>query len=330
MAIAYTKTWSFGSNAHAYNGDPAYDDYIFYRRANYHVKDAFVQAGWTVEGSHNGDGTLNNNNQVDSWTSAQAVDRVSNDVWVHLKSPGVGTYEIIVGVGYSAANTNASAIRILLSPSAGFGSVNGGADGTTTAAPTATDQYDLYSYTASNTTIGLHSYGVYVAASTDGKNTRLMMKQGNEISWWVGLETVDDPRSDLDGGRAWTVRTLVGGPTPVENEMDDVYNTTALYYGDVSGTRRTFYIGAQGYASSLSQLLLRAENNGQFPVTPVDLYNNTTAEKGYMGTIPDLYWGLEGHYSVGLGDSVGGPIKWFSGGTIITPWDENEPLPKVH
>ena len=60
-------------------------------------------------------------------------------------------------------------------------------------------------------------------------------------------------------------------------------------------------------------------------VSPCDLYLNTLGVEDFIGTVPDLYWTPAGLYGKYIGDTVGGDMNWFTGGTLMLPWDKLQP-----
>lgn len=328
MALAATKTWSFYSTKYAYEEDGSLAMRTFY----YELKEMFKSMGWTVEGGRSVSQGLHNNDQVDVWPTVGDATHVSGDIWMHMKSPAPLTFEVAFGAFYSSGDNQMLRMSFVVSHSAGFGTVNGGADGTTTAFPTATDQQIIQDDTDTSPSIPDNvGFSIYGAKTSDNKNHRIMTYHNRVASGFYSFETVDNPHANLDNnGQVFTVRRDELITSPSNTIMDQDFYTSALYYGRVSGTNRSFYLGTVGYANLGLQSIFRVKSDNKMRVHPTDIYNNTVGEKGYYGTVPDLYYGSNNHYSVLLGDTVGGSANWISGGSLVTPWNPTEPLPRIY
>jgi len=340
MALAYTKTWSFEKYLYAYEQDVD----IMNRHWYFGLKDTLVRLGWEVRGGLSLDVGLEHNTAeafgaysgADPWPTYIEADKKSNsDIYIIMRSPcGL---EICFGANYSSDPSYNYQMFAYLSIDSGFGSANGGTNGTSGASavpPTASDMQTIYAHNSGTDTNGINSgatFSIYGAQSADGLHTRLVIKRLRGINLWLALDHLDNAHANLDhGGRVLAFRST-NGDEQANSVMNNDYYTTPLYYGRVSGVNRTLYAGTSGYANLGHQSLNIVQQDNKMVVAPVDLYNNTLGEKGYYGTVPDLYWGNNNHFMQLLGDSVGGLPKWFSGGSIISPWDSvtPEPLPRV-
>jgi hypothetical protein len=327
MALTADKTWSFFSFNWAYTGST----YTSMRAYMYNLKEMFVSMGWTVEGGRSPSGGLHNNDQVDVWPTEATASHTS-DTWMHLKAPAPLEFEIVFGAFYSSNDGESRRLSVNVSHSDGFGAVNGSSDGTTTAFPNALDQQVIQddTNTTESTPYGM-SFNIYGSKTSDNKNHRIMCYHRRVCSSFFSFETLDNPHANLDNnGQMFAVRRSKTTDTPSTTVMDQDYYTSALYYGRVSGVNRSFYLGTVGYANLGMQSHLPVLQDNKIRVHPTDLYNNTIGIKGYYGTIPDLYYGSNGHYTVLLGDTVGGAANWMSGGSVVTPWDPTEPLARIY
>lgn len=333
MALAATKTWSFFSDVQAY-GDVTGDTY--YARWMFDLKELLVSMGWTVRGGYSGNtNTLYHNDGAnnDPWpTYLDARKGISSrDTYIIIRAPTDLGQEICYGSNYSSASSYTNRVFFYSSQSGYFGATESGADGSTTAPPTAADGVGWYGHNSNTTTIPTQGTYTFIGAKTsDNKHHRIFCQTNRVISSMFFFEHLNNPHADLDnGGRVASVR-LSNIYDSNDTVMDSDSYTSALYQGKVSGVNRSFYAGAGGYSNNGVQNLTRPRADDKVVCTPIDLYNNTTNEQGYYGTIPDLYWGNAGLYGQLLGDSVGGAANWFSGGSVVTPWDPAEPLPRVY
>ena len=352
MALAYTKAgWNFEKYLYAY----AQSVELGQRNWWFGFKDTLVRLGWEVRGGYSSTGGLAHNTaeafgawgaapaQSDPWATVNDCNRTGgNDMYIILRSPT--GFEICMGSNYTTQATYMFFTFMYISHNDGFGAVNGGVDGTgggNSVIPTATDRQTIYvgDTNGVNNDMDVGStFSIYGAQSTDNNSTRLVIQKSRGIHVWFSFEHLDNPHANLDnGGRVFAYR-VVNSEEPINSPMSNVFYTSALYYGRVAGINRTLYTGTSGYANLGHQSLNIVQADNKMVVAPMDLYNNTLGEKGYYGTIPDLYYGNNEHYMVLLGDSVGGPPNWFSGGSIVSPWDGDilnaganpEPLPRVH
>jgi hypothetical protein len=330
MALATEKTWQFTSQIYPYLGN-ANDTS---RYMVWGIKDILVTMGWTVEGGYSTTTGLNNNNQTDPWPAYTDYTRSSSDLWVHMKAPatfGGGNMEIVFGVTYSSTNTYLSRFGITVSHSAGFGTANGGSNGSSSAFPTATDQQQIYDENSSSQRwLEGYTRSLYGSWTTDGKNFRIICKNARVIDSFWSFETLNNPAASLNNDTVCSFRFEPQVADPGFSVMEGDYFTSAHYRGRTDGTtNRSFYLGTLGYANAGMHALGRVYGDNKMQLTACDVYNNGTGVEGYMGTIPDMYYGKNAHYGVLLGDTVGGPANWFSGGSIVVPWDPTEPLPRV-
>lgn len=343
MALAYTKAgWNFEKYLYAYEQNLTRMKQHWY----WGFKDVLVSLGWTVRGGytlaqglHHNDGT-----NVDPWVVPTDLTKANQDFYIIMRGPqGLGDAEICFGCNVSNSDTWWRSMFFYVSHNSGgtggFGATYGGANGTSGSSsvpPTALDAQTIFVHNSTTATTSIDSsdtFSIYGAVSADAKETRLVIQHGNVVNLFFGLSHLNNPHPNLDNtGRAFTLRTSTNIATPSNTVMDNDFYTSALYYGRVAGINRTLYAGTSGYANLGHQSLNIVQQDAKMVVAPMDMYNNTLGEKGYYGTIPDMYWGNNAHEMQLLGDTVGGAPNWFSGGSIISPWDgvTPEPLPRVH
>ena len=333
MALAAVKTWQFTSRIYPYLNSTQQ------MQRDYHhgLKDILVEMGWTVEGGRTVANGLHNNDQVDVYPTNGSGDFGTGDVWMHLKAPVASPIEAEIAYGSTFSTgspDNMYRMNRYISTSAGFGTANaGGTDGTTSTGPQSILQNVYISWGSSTTTVNQSTtLSMYGAWTTDNEHYRIMMVNEHVIADWLTFDVLANPRADLLDGAAVHNWRHAGGNTTTPNAsvQDNDFYTSALYKGNVNGVIRSLYLGTPGYANAGLQSHNDVLVDQKMIVHPCDVYNNTSGSKGYMGTIPDLYYGNNNQFGVLLGDSVGGAANWWSGGSIITPWDPNEPRPRVH
>jgi len=301
------------------------------------IKTVLLAMGWTVRGGYSTSAGMNHNDgsNVDVWPTWQDAVRVgSNDSWIIMRGPAALGFEVCFGENHFSAGES----FFLVSQAGFFGASESGADGTGTGAsttpPTASDRVDWFpqeSFTSMMPTTGI-TYAVFGMWSNDNKSHRLLVQNEQNIGFWLSCEHLDNPHPNLDdGGRIHSMRATESIVTS-GSVMDNNYYTSTLYQGRVSGIARALYVGTSGYANLGHPSLNIVQQDDKMVVAPMDIYNNTLGEKGYYGTIPDMYYGNNSHFMQLLGDSVGGAPNWFSGGSIVSPWDGVTPerLPRNH
>ena len=330
MALAHAKTWTFYKQETVYNGSSDNMERAWW----FGLKNLLFAMGWTAEGGRSASIGLHNNDQVDVWPTLASITRASGDMWANWKAPvALGGIEIVISSLYSSGDTYLNRMGMGLSHEAGYGTVNGGTNGTTTAVPTATDNVTIQSHNVSSQTIptgGGNTQTWYGAVSADGKSHRIWHQQGHTISAFLIFDHLTNPHVNLDnGGRVMGGRFTTNTTTPSNSVLDNDWYTSALIRGRVSGINRNLYIGTHGYANLGHQSLRSVRADRKMVVSPCDIYNSTLDERGYYGTIADLYWGNNGHYTVLVGDTVGAVPQWISGGGLILPWDGTEQRPRT-
>lgn len=134
----------------------------------------------TVIGSS--DGSTSGMDATDRWS---AYTNLVQNSWIVLQDAQVNPkFQIcfhLTGTGW-VTNVAAATVQITVSRLAGFGTANGGTDGTTSARPTATDE-DAKTGAALSTSATNVARRFYVWRSTDGQVTRAAFRNATAGSW---------------------------------------------------------------------------------------------------------------------------------------------------
>jgi hypothetical protein len=339
MALAHSTTFNF------YNAERPYDgsSYTVYNSFHlYHVKEAFKAAGWTVIGSYNGDtaGTVSNDGTTtplvagtDNWTSETIVYNDSGRRWwIVMQCPAaMGKVQICIAANYTGTS-NQNYWNLWSSHTGGFLAANGGTDGTNVNPPTASDQYQHIAVFRPVSNDPDRVIGVYCAYSTDGKQIFLFGREGSSNTLFMSACVLDSAAAALDDSVVYFFEcsNAIQSDDPTNTKMDNGdHYTSAQWIGRVSGTLRAFYLGGRGWNNVGIQSQVTIGTDKKAIIGPCELYASTVGVRGYYGTIPDMYWVSNNYFNQGFGDSVGGPINWYCGGSLLVPWDSTEPLPRI-
>jgi hypothetical protein len=338
MALAHSKTYNFYNDSQAYQGS----SYVTGTRFQlHHIKMSFLAAGWTIIGSYSG---RNADTPSNDGTTTPLV--AGTDVWgaiynlyndsgkryyiVFQCPPEMGKLHVCIAANY-AGTSNQNYLNVYTSKSGSFCAGNGGVDGTNTARPTAPDEYNHMTTRRLVSNDPDRQISVHCAYSTDGTQFFLYTKEGPAVTCFWSACVLDSAPAELDDGLVYFFEAsdAIQTTDPSQTVMDNAdHYTSAQWIGSVSGVLRSMYLGGRGWNNVGIQSQIKVPNDRKTVVGPCELYISTTTLRGYYGTIPDMYWGPNGLFNQGFGDAVGGPINWYSGGSLIVPWDFNEPLPR--
>lgn len=156
---------------------------VLCKNALFQIKTAFTTFNsnpWTVAGSSNS--TAAGMDATDRWSStADLTYRASTGTafsWVVLNQPQINpNFQVLFGMdNTSASDASRFDLYISVSPSAGFGSVASGTNGSTTALPTAVDEHVLNTTTSTwyGGTVPSNASMLTCISSTDGECTRVI------------------------------------------------------------------------------------------------------------------------------------------------------------
>lgn len=294
---------------------------------------------WTTTGSCDGSGgagSFGNNDNVDRWvTSANLIwaAAASNHSWHVLQQTGIAAkFQVCIDL----SNATASNATIVVSPTAGFGLANGGADGTATARPTATDEKVLIA----NTTWGgpgAVSQGsvLHVVKSADGKVTRLFIMRDTVVYGYLDFEqpvpefaaTWTDPSVFCAVGFN-TATGVVGSPAIPQSFFGTSFNVWSKTPGGTSFSSVCIDEGDTS-ASAANSLVFLNETDNSYPNRPVGIFSTTVNARGINGVFRDLYWassqlgnGYTAPKATGAGDAAA--RKWIVLGPFFHPWNSTK------
>lgn len=292
MAPVKQKAWEVIPNLH--NGYDVSDATGSSKREALLIKNIFIgftNNPWIVESSSDSV-AAGNNDQVDRWIDiGDIVNNFAGSIhsWYVVKDPVSGQQVCFDLAVHPSAPYNAV---IVWSPATGFGAVNGGADGTTTARPTATDEIVMVNGANFGSSInGQKAAAIHAWRSTDGECTRIVfMVSGNVRAIWA-FETPRSPISAWSPASLALVKQVTSG-----NASSYALNVTATSWqfrqaGIASGV---MYLSTPG-----SPVLAGQDTVGRFPhgangelgMWPIGLISKSTSVRGAWGLMYDLYFG---------------------------------------
>jgi len=343
MALAHSQAYSFYHWERAYDANADGINDSISREWYHRTKEAFVAGGWTVMGSYPGSGSTFNDGDrdlvdgigggagTDTWTTPVLPDS-SLRPWIVLQCPPImGVMQVVIGIS-QPWNNNPEYYIARTSPSGSFMAINGGTDGTTSVTPLAPDQVNhRISSQGGMISEGSYTTAIHACYSADKSQFYFMTLQEQGNPHFFAFSVVDNAPAALQGGLVWT---MIDGAniyeTISETKMGNAdHYTTASWNGVISGVNRTLYLGGRGWNNVGIQSQIRIPQDRSTIVGPCELYASNLTIRGYYGTVPDIYWAPLGQYRQGFGDTIGGPIKWFCGDSIIVPWDSTESLPRL-
>jgi hypothetical protein len=291
----------------------------------YETKEAMLTLGapWTVAGSS--DGVTAGMDAVDRITDPSKINFTGGvGWWIVLEAPsGWGNGQLLLWTdagGFSATNTHT---KISLS-----GSFTGGS---TSAAPTATDEDDTFNAEWLDTNVAATGaqFTCYIAQSTDGEHTRIFNCSNGAPTQVVVFETAGSP------GSRWVDPRFYGRGPIFIRETPPMGNTAILLNGGRKWLKAKlpgestfpflyFSFPHAGQRDIYDSITLTTPNDidGNFPLWNLGLYNYDTAGgRGEWGYIKDWWFTVA---AANPGDFFPGDdsMQFLCIGTsIIIPWD---------
>ena len=245
---------------------------------------------WVVRSSCNGAGgagSFGNSDLVDRWIAdGNLVGAAAgvNHSWIVLRQTGIAAnYEICIELLNAALGT----VTIAISPSAAFGSL---AVGSATARPTATDEIIILNNTTwfSNNDA---THQIHAQLSTDGQCTRVNIWRAttNQCTFLLIDKPLNPPAGWVNPSIAIFLATTV-----------TIAATNSLLHATAIGNGRgtTAILMKLTEESNVDGLLSQIANIGNipddtdsaWPFFPVGITSTTAANRGWKGTLADIWW----------------------------------------
>lgn len=307
------KTWQLSKNNTIAAGASVLATCQSFMRTLKNQLIGFGSAPWTVVGSCNS--VAAGLDGVDRWASdSNLVWSGTTRSWIVLKQTGIASnFQMCIDLN----SGNAYQISVICSLSAGF------TGGSTSARPTATDEYVAMSVAQFMRSTAVQQQ-LNVWQSTDGACMRVVgMSSGGVTSSFLHVEK---PINVVSG---WTNPNIAygngadasgSGPSSLNN-----------FFGALNAIGRgsgNFNIAYAGEANTSGVLLARMANvgdvvnsfDGGFPFFPVSIYSNVLNNRGRHATLADLYW-LNNNVAIGDVFNSAAQMDWAALGVFIFPWD---------
>ena len=291
---------------------------------------------WIVE-SCSDSSVAGNNDQVDRWNDIG--DMVNNTAgsphsWIVLRHGGGLPNECSILFDMSNNNSTFAIMTVVVSPHAGFGAVNGGTDGTTTARPTAADEHVILNNTTWWTSAGVNNVTKQVLTimqSTDGEVTRILGFTNAVNSLWIEVSAPKNPVSAWNRQVWWMYKSSsIASPVRVVTYSTANDNAVAVFRQDGIGFG-TFYFSTNGVSfQAVGQRRASSpniENIGQnsidrgWTMTPVGLFSLSTSLRGMYGMAYDIYYAPD--IQAGMSSNTSGTKRWTQVGQMLLPWDDS-------
>ena len=288
------------------------------------VLKAFGTLPMTCWGSSDGVGGFGNGDLADRWALSTNLIWAAagvNHSWIVLQQSGLdagGKASICLDCD-SAFQQN---ISIILSPSAGFGAANGGADGTGTDRPTAIDQGVLLSAANYGGPQAFAARSVFsILQSTDGQVTVVLIFRGGGVA---GLWIIDKAKSPVPQwthpvfGWAKGVNTAAPGDPSVASYANLLTNSIRAFLTNACAAQFT---GLSLGVNLLGQTMTFAdEDSSNWPMPEIGIYLTTVGHRGQKGKVFDLWWSST---ACALADAYtsAGTLQFMTVGDLILPWD---------
>jgi hypothetical protein len=328
-----TKTWEIDKNRRiVWTGSETthnQDTVLAIKELLVHNLGTWTASGWVVE-SCSDSSVVGNNDQVDRWlVRGDLVFNTGAHSWIVLKNTAINSgnfqicFDLNASSGFGGRNMN-----IFVSANAGFGAANGGADGTTSARPTATDERTIHSGEWADAATG-SDYVLTTWRSTDGEGTRMTVSRIGRVNAFFLAETAEDPLPAANAGPGWVA---AAGAMWLQSNSSTCLtygeaNDNTQYFTNVDGTGVACYITSIGDTSSAQGQNFTGVNDfdGAYEMGQMGIFapDSEVPNNGFLGRIYDLRW-----VPTALADTDTFPDaaplhQWIVLGDMALPFDQD-------
>jgi len=301
------KTWQFNVNQSTTTSGVLLTDC---RNAMLKIKQSLTgfTSGWTVVSSSNSVTA----SAADNWGST-ITNLVWNPAgtahsWIVLQQTGVngsGTTQICIDLAVPSSALTYE-FSYAFSPSAGF------TGGSTTARPTATDEYALTNQIWFPSSAA--SSVVHCMQSSTGDCTRVFVLSGGICYGSMIIDTMYSDSPITYKG----VFSYISNPT-----YSNLFVGSVIFQGIFGAIKYGAYVGVEGFYTNT----LPSENGGAisdftsgYPICPISLHSQTTSAKGRAGRLSDIYLGSTSAIT-GIGYPNTGTNQFVQIAGYVLPWN---------
>jgi len=304
---SHVKTWQFENNvaiAAQGSAEACVDAMWLY------VKDTlinFASSPWTVVSSSDGV----TSGASDLWIDAgDLVHHGTTRSWIVLEQVGMGggNFQICIDFNSSTAHFG----TVVISANAGF------TGGSTTARPTATDEYVLLSVAQMvnlSSDVGIR---LSIMQSSDGQCTRILMAHTGAVRLTVCLETPHETSTGWNYPHAvlWlpSTATTLSDLVATYNWKARINSTNAVAVSLVEGF--STYTGP----ADTTWGNIANEVSGEWPMWPFAFASSTVGVRGRHGAFTDLRLCSSATSAADTYPADASRV-WVNWGALIMPWD---------
>jgi hypothetical protein len=253
-------------------------------------------------------------------TFRRTTDSGSGRSWIVLERPISGDQLMIdCFTNTGDATMPGRCVAIDYSPTGGF------SGGSTTSAPTATDQVQLNSGNSGVYWLGGYDggghYYLHIRHSNDGRQTYAFWTyRGYAVNYWLFADLEDAPTG-------WTIPVVAA--MSIDSSTSDEVSFANLY---TAQTVRGRVVGGGGAISAslitaswdgdLVAVNLNAANDfdGTYPITAVGVGSTSVGANGMLGRLPDIWFGTQTQ-STSTSYPTDESRQFAAMGDIVVPWD---------
>lgn len=314
-----SKTWEHSVNTAAATSTADEDDCdaTILAMVNALIDGGTFTVPWTVVASSDSVTADASNNWLDIGDIVHAAAPTAHS-WIVLEAP-TGDLQICFDTGFT--NSLPERWGVYVSFTAGF------TGGTTTARPTATDEFELSAASTNIFPTSTFNSKVHCTISDDGEQTRLFVNIGGNTI----IALIVGELADTDGLVDPTA--IIWGP--ITNGVSETLDLFQLWSGcrtlfNDAGTVAAFRCSGEAVQNGTSDTTFQSlvgfnatnAQNGEWHLGPVGAWGpQGTAQAGKLGNLPDLFWGSETNHTGDQYPDVGTTFQFTQFGVFVVPWD---------
>jgi len=309
------KTWVFNANIGL--------GHVYAKTVMRNLKDALTglpSCPWTCWGSCDGT-AYGNGDSVDRWTDDSDLvwSSSGNRSWFVFNIPG---FNEKTAMCINLASGSHSYAAFTFSWSAGFGAANGGSNGTTSAAPTATDGIGI-SYDSKwgcRDSSYSNDMSVHAMQASDGSSHRVFIIRDGLCT---GMWTIETPVNAVSDWTDPIIASVMG------TDSTSIYITSFDRLGSVTyGYVRSRYDGGSRSGALTAESLYSVgpvsfqgypdDVSGEWPLSEVGYYITASSRRGRKCSLSDIWWGGQ---NTGFYYPDDGSKQLIQMGDLVVPWD---------